>query len=360
MSDADRDGADQLGRMFELSLDLLCIANTDGYFVRVNPSFNRLLGWEDDELMSKQFIEFVHPDDQEPTRQRLTSLAKGQSVVDFKNRYRAKDGSWHWLAWRSAPADDGLIYAAARDITDAMQQQRLIEQQAQDLARSNADLEEFAYAASHDLSAPLRALGHLVRWIDDDMPEGIEGPVRRHVEELGIKVERMQELIDDLLAYSRVGRTAHDVVDVDTDRMVDEIIDLLSPPKSFQISHNALPVIRCEAAPLHQVLRNLIANAVAHHHRDDGSVQITAHDADDRWRFDVRDDGPGIPEHDIDRVFVRFVRLDAQSEGTGMGLPLVKKIVERGGGKVGVVSEPGKGTTFSFTWPKSPGSPEST
>lgn len=359
MSDAEVNDAHHLGRMFELSLDLLCIANTEGYFVRVNPSFERLLGWSEDELIRQPFIELVHPEDRAPTLKRLTGLARGETVVDFKNRYRAKDGTWHWLAWRSTPAENGLIYAAARDITSEMRQQQLIARQAKELARSNADLEEFAYAASHDLSAPLRALGHLVKWINDDLPEDVDGPVRRHVAELGVKVGRMQELIDDLLTYSRVGRTEHDVTEVDSARMVDEIVDLLSPPEAFTVTHEALPTIRTEAAPLHQVLRNLIANAIAHHDRPDGKVDIVASDEGDRWRFEVRDDGPGIPEHDLDRVFLRFVRLDAKSEGTGMGLPLVKKIVERGDGKVGVVSEPGSGTTFSFTWPKSPGTPES-
>jgi len=137
--------------------------------------------------------------------------------------------------------------------------------------------------------------------------------------------------------------------------MVDEITDLLSPPAGFTVAiDGALPVFTTGAAPLHQVLRNLIANAIGHHDRADGRVEVAAVERDTQWEFEVRDDGPGIPEHDIERGFARFVRLDAQSEGSGMGLPLVKKIVERGGGKVGVVSEPGKGTTFPFTWPKSP------
>lgn len=355
-NDDDRKRADRLSRMFELSLDLLCIANTDGYFERVNPSFKRLLGYEDAELLGCRFIEFVHPDDREQTLAHLAGLAEGQAAVDSKNRYRAKDGSWHWLAWRSAPADEeGLIYAVARDITEEMRSQELIARQAADLARSNADLEEFAYAASHDLQAPLRAIAHLAKWIRDDMPDDVEPGVRRNLDELGSKVGRMQDLIENLLAYSRVGHTAEDIVDVDVASMVTEITDLLTPPAGFVVAADGpLPTFTAEAAPLQQVLRNLIANAIAHHDRETGRVDIKAIDQGDHWEFQVRDDGPGIPEHDIERVFARFVRLDAQSEGSGMGLPLVKKIVERGGGRVGVSSEPGKGSTFTFTWPKSP------
>jgi len=350
--DEDRARADRLGRMFELSLDLLCIANTDGYFERVNPSFKRLLGYEEGELLSRRFIEFVHPDDRRQTLERLAGLSEGQAVIDFKNRYRAKDGSWRWLAWRSSPADeDGLIYAAARDITEEMNSQQLIARQAEDLVRSNADLEEFAYAASHDLQTPLRAISHLADWIRDDMPSEVDPSVRRHLEELSSKVARMQALIEDLLAYSRVGRTPEDVTSVDVDAMVGEITELLTPPEEFVVTAaGPLPTLTAEAAPLHQVFRNLIANAIAHHDRTTGRVEIKAVDRGDHWEFQVSDDGPGIPEHDIERVFARFVRLNAQSEGSGMGLPLVKKIVERGGGN----TEPGKGSTFSFTWPKSP------
>ena len=355
-NDEHRDRADRLGRMFELSLDLLCIANTDGYLVRVNPSFKRLLGYEEEELLSRPFLDFVHPEDQAETMKRLAGLSAGEAVTDFKNRYQAKDGRWHWLAWRSSPADDeGLIYAVARDITEEMEAQQLIARQAEDLARSNADLEEFAYAASHDLQAPLRAIRHLVNWIRDDMPADAGPNVQRHLEELATKTGRMRELIDDLLAYSRVGRAPHDVEDVDVNVMLDEIIDLLTPPQGFTVeAPGPLPTVTTEAAPLHQVLRNLIANAIAHHDRSDGRVEVAAEDCGAYWEFRITDDGPGIPGHDIERVFARFVRLDAQSEGSGMGLPLVKKIVERGGGKVGVVSEPGKGSTFSFTWPKRP------
>ncbi len=355
-NDEDRARASRLSRMFELSLDLLCIATPDGYFERVNPSFKRLLGYDDGELISRRFIEFVHPDDRRQTLDHLAGLAEGQAVIDFKNRYRAKDGSWHWLAWRSSPPDhEGLIYAAARDITEEMHSQQLIARQAEDLARSNADLEEFAYAASHDLQAPLRAIAHLAKWISDDMPSDIEPGVQRHLDELGSKVGRMQELIEDLLAYSRVGRTPEDVTSVDVEAMIGEITELLTPPTGFVVAKaGPLPTLAAEAAPLHQVLRNLIANAIAHHDREAGRVDIKAVDRGDHWGFEVTDDGPGIPEHDIERVFSRFVRLDAQSGGSGMGLPLVKKIVERGGGKVGVSSEPGKGSTFSFTWPKSP------
>ena len=344
----------RLERMFELSLDLLCIAGVDGYFKRVNPSFQQILGYEEDELLARQFIEFVHPDDRAQTVARVSELAEGQAVIDFRNRYRAKDGSWHWLAWRSSPADEeGLIYAVARDITDEVEAQQLIARQAEDLARSNADLEEFAYAASHDLQAPLRAITHLVEWIRDDAPEALDAKIARHLDELGLKARNMQHLVDDLLAYSRVGRRDQELEMVDVGEMIDAVVDLLSPPAGLEIRRGPeLPVFRTEAAALHQVFLNLIGNAISHHHRAEGAVTIDAEDKGDAWEFRVTDDGPGIDTEDLERVFDRFVRLDPQAGSTGMGLALVKKIVEREGGKVWVASESGTGSTFGFTWPK--------
>ncbi len=141
-----------LERLFNMSLDLLCIAGLDGYFKHLNPAFTTALGYQEEDLLSKGFIEFVHPDDHASTFAAVAQLAEGLDVVDFENRYLAADGSWRWLAWRSTSVpDEGLIFAIARDITEHKQLQELTARQAEELARSNADLEQFASIASHDL-----------------------------------------------------------------------------------------------------------------------------------------------------------------------------------------------------------------
>jgi PAS domain S-box-containing protein len=163
---------DELDRLFNLSLDLLCVAGADGYFKHINPAFEHVLGYSKEELLSRPFVEYVHPDDRPSTVTEMERLVQGLPVVDFQNRYLAKDGQYRWLAWRSTPAlDTGLIYAVARDITKEKRNQEIMKRTAEELARSNADLEQFAYVASHDLLAPLRAISNLSEWIEEDLAE---------------------------------------------------------------------------------------------------------------------------------------------------------------------------------------------
>ncbi len=344
----------QVDRLFNLSLDMLSIASGDGFFKRVNPAFERTLGYSREELMSRSFLEFVHPDDQEITREAMQQLLDGEPVVDFRNRYRAKDGSFHWLQWRSTPVDEeGLVYAVARDVTEERQTQELISRQAAELARSNEDLEEFAYAASHDLQAPLRAIDHLVGFISADLPDP-QPQVAEHLQRLRTRVRQMQELVEDLLTYSRAGKAAGEIREIDLTELVQEITRLISVPSGFEVKLIGKPRrLRTAVTPLEQVLRNLIANALKHHDRSEGEVRVSARRTDNMWEFAVADDGPGIPAEQRDRVFQMFQRLGGvEATGSGIGLALVKKVVERFGGRVWITADGDRGTTVRFTWPE--------
>jgi PAS domain S-box-containing protein len=347
---------DELDRLFTLSLDLLCIAGTDGFFKQINPAFERVLGYSREELLSRSFIEFVHPDDRAETLAEVENLAKGLPVVDFQNRYRAKNGEFRWLAWRSAPmAEKGLIYAIARDITDRKRMELLMARQSEELARSNADLEQFAYVASHDLRAPLRAIGNLSEWIEEDLSGELPDKVREHITTLRGRVTRMENLIDDLLKYSRAGHESGEICRVDSAEMIRDVASLLAPPDGFVIEAvPPMPVFDAAKAPLEQVFRNLIGNAVKHHDRPSGKIVVSARDLGEWFEFSVGDDGPGIPEQAHETVFKMFHKLESRDrvEGTGMGLALVKRIVECHGGEVHIASSPDRGSTFRFTWPK--------
>jgi PAS domain S-box-containing protein len=345
----------ELDRFFNLSIDLMCVAGTDGYFRHVNPAFERVLGYSRKELLSRPFVELVHPDDIGDTSEQVAKLARGHHVIDFANRYVKKNGELCWLAWRAAPLpDEGLIYAVARDITERRRIERLMARQAADLARSNAELEQFAYAASHDLRAPLRGIANLAEWIAEDMPAEVPAKVRQHLERLRGRVHRMEQMTEDMLVYSRVGRDPGEIRQVDVAALVAEVAALLAPPPAFDVRcQGAMPVFETAAGPLEQVLRNLIANAIKHHDRPDGEVVVRTKRHGPRYEFSLTDDGPGVPEEQREGIFRMFHKLESRDkvEGSGIGLALVKRIVEGHGGRVWVTAPAAGGACFHFTWP---------
>jgi PAS domain S-box-containing protein len=347
---------EDLARFFQLSLDLLCVAGTDGYFKRINPAFERVLGYSREELLRHSFVEFVHPDDREITLVQLAHLREGRNVIDFHNRYLAKDGRYRWLAWRSAPRPGtDVVYAVARDITEQKHTEELLARQADELSRSNADLTQFASTASHDLRAPLRTVANLAQWIEDDLGDRLPERSRKHLEELRQRVRRMEQLTDDLLTYARAGRRSGEIVEVDTAELVREVTDLLAPAAGWDLRMDSMPVLRTARAPLEQVFRNLIGNALQHHDRPPGRVEVRAKDLGDAFEFRVRDDGPGISPELAERAFEMFQQggaLGSGGNGSGIGLALVKRIVETQGGRVELQSGKGRGTTVLFVWPK--------
>jgi signal transduction histidine kinase len=219
------------------------------------------------------------------------------------------------------------------------------------------ELDQFAYAASHDLKAPLRGVANIAQWIEEDLGSQLNAQTGEHIRLLLGRVHRMEALIDGILAYSRAGRTPRQPETVDTGKLVHSIIDLLSPPDSAKIEiAPGMPEITTERLPLEQVLMNLISNAIKHGHTDRPAVaiRVAARDVGEVIEFTVTDDGPGIAPEYHERVWEIFQTLASRDkvEGTGVGLALVKKIVERRGGRVSLESEPGRGATFRVLWPK--------
>nr|WP_275973977.1 PAS domain-containing protein [Argonema galeatum] len=224
-----------------------------------------------------------------------------------------------------------------------------------DLEKRNQELDQFAYIVSHDLKAPLRAIANLSQWIEEDLQDLLTGDTRHQMNLLRGRVHRMEGLIEGILTYSRVGRvqTSKEIVDVGT--LLQNIIDSLAPPPTFTITvESEMPVFATEPLPLEQVFANLISNAIKHHHRTDGHIEISVQDRGDFYEFVVRDDGPGIDPQYHEKVFAIFQTLVPRDrvENTGIGLSLVKKIVEDKGGSVRLESHQDRGATFRFTWPK--------
>ena len=227
------------------------------------------------------------------------------------------------------------------------------------LARRNQDLDDFTHTVSHDLKAPLRAISNLSEWLATDLDLPADSETGKYVELLQQRVAKMQSLIDGLLAYSRVDRssdpTGASVDYVDVANLVQELVQALDVPPQFKVVIAPdLPTIQTERILLQQVFSNLITNAYKHHQSESGKITIAVElaSSDRPAKFSVSDDGPGIASEHRDRIFQIFQTGAGDSaNSSGIGLSIVKKIVERRGGELGFTSQIGEGTTFYFTWP---------
>ena len=225
------------------------------------------------------------------------------------------------------------------------------------LRKRNDELDQFAYVTSHDLKAPLRAIANLSEWIEEDLKDQLPEENQHQMHLLRGRVHRMEALINGLLEFSRVGRVQMPSAMVNVTTLLNEVIDSLGPPATFTIEvEPQMPTFMTKQLALQQVFSNLIHNAIQHHTRLDGYVKISVHDRLKHYEFAVTDDGPGIAREYHDKVFAIFQTLEARDhkESTGIGLAIVKKIVETEAGTITLESEVGLGSTFRFTWPKQP------
>ena len=223
-----------------------------------------------------------------------------------------------------------------------------------ELAEINEELNKFAYIVSHDLKAPLRAINNLSDWIEEDMGDNLPGEVQEHLTLMRQRVQRMQDLIDGILQYSRAGRSQSSRVAVNVQTLLDEIVSTLQVPPDFTIKIDDMPTLFTEQIKLEQVFSNLISNAIKYHDRPDGQVMVTCQPNGKFHQFTVSDDGLGIPAEHHERIFGIFQTIAARDtvESTGVGLAIVKKIVEDQHGEIWLESTEGEGTSFHFTWPK--------
>ena len=253
---------------------------------------------------------------------------------------------------------DALVTSIVRDITGRKQTEERLRALAADLERSNKELEQFAYVASHDLQEPLRMVASYTQLL----ARRYRGKLDHDADEfIGFAVDgarRMQELINDLLTFSRVGSRPLELQSVDTALIVDRVISDLEgaiEDSGATVTRDELPTVRADPTQVQQLFQNLIANAVKFRRPDVGPVvHVPARSHGNNWTFSVSDNGIGIEPQYLERIFVLFQRLHSRVEypGTGIGLSICKKIVERHGGAIRLESEPGRGTTFEFTLPQ--------
>lgn len=240
------------------------------------------------------------------------------------------------------------------DLTDVKRAEEALKSSHAELERSNQDLEQFAYVASHDLKAPLRSIEVLAGWLSEDLADYAEGDVQENLGLLKTRTARLNRLLDDLLAYSRVGRRVGALEPVDTRELVEDVFTMVAPEESFELTvADGMPRIATFRGPLEQVFRNLIGNAVKHHPSPAGRISVEAESIADGFVFSVADDGSGIPDEYAERIYQMFQTLQPRDEveGSGMGLAIVSRVVEWQGGRLW--HEPpgtGTGTVFRFEW----------
>lgn len=347
-------------RFFSLSLDMLCIADMDGFFKSLNPSWQKTLGYTEQELLAQPFLQFVHPEDRGLTLAEIQKLSQGIDTIEFENRYRCKDGSYRWLLWNAAPCvEEAIIYAVAHDITDRKQANETLEQRVKErtaqLEAANQELDSFSYSVSHDLRAPLRHIGGFVNALQQRLEHqgALTDPkVTHYLEVIQSSSQKMGQLIDGLLTLSRLGRRQLNQYPVELGQLVQTIIAQTQAPAGsdpyrrveFQVT--PLPTVMGDATLLQQVFSNLIDNAVkfsCHAHPARVAIGTLA----DGTLF-VQDNGVGFQMEHADQLFGPFQRLHSQQEfeGTGIGLAIVQRIVHRHGGAIWAESQPGRGATF--------------
>jgi PAS domain S-box-containing protein len=355
---------EELDRFFTLALDLLCIASTEGFFLRLNPEWERMLGYSLKDLMSRGYFDFVHPDDVVSTRAAMASLAAQENVCNFVNRYRCKDGSYRWIEWRSA-ATGGLLYASARDITERKmaeeeiaQLNRELQHRLEALEEATKELETFSYSVSHDLKVPLRAIDGFICILREEYGNLLAGEGKRYLEVVRKNTARMQRLIEGLLDFISLSRREMRMEEVDVGALAQEVFADLraaTPERDIRLCVGDLPAARCDRGMIHQALANLLDNAIkftgqsAH-----ASIEIGGDATDKEHIYFVRDNGIGFDMRYIDKLFGVFLRLHSpeEFEGPGVGLAIVKRIVGRHGGRVWAEGKEGEGATFHFALPR--------
>lgn len=243
-----------------------------------------------------------------------------------------------------------LIVATITDITQRKRSELKLKQ-------ANADLDEFTYVASHDLRSPLTGIGSLIEWIEEDLNGNVSEEVRNNFDRIKTRITRMEKLVDDLLAYARSGRQQTETKQIVLRQLIDNTLQLIAPPAQFKVTAGGyLGEITAAATPLETVLRNIISNAIKHHDRSQGEINITVTPEGSYCIFDIEDDGPGIPPAAHERIFKLFQTLANDDKNrSGVGLAVCKRMVEAHGGKIQVHSQEGRrGTRFRFWWPRFP------
>jgi PAS domain S-box-containing protein len=361
-------------RLIEASLDPLVTIGPDGRITDVNEATAKITGCSRPELLGTDFVDYFT--DPLKAQAGYQQVFREGTVRDYALEIRHKDGTKIPVLYNATVYRDDAgkvigVFAAARDMTEHLKSEEMIQrtydelevrvqERTSDLNKAveqletvNRELNDFAYVVSHDLKAPLRAISTLASILANDYREKLDADGQEQLELLTGRVKRMYNLIEGILQYSRIGRVSEEAAEnVDLNEVISQVIDLTSPPAHIRvIIDNQLPIISGDRTRLQQIFQNLIGNALKYMNKPQGEVHIGFTNDDGQMKFYVVDNGPGIEEKHFEKIFKIFQTLHPRDEieSTGIGLAIVKKIVEAYEGKIWVESTAGLGTTFYFT-----------
>ncbi len=339
----------------------LAVLDTELRYLRVNDCLAAMNGLPAAEHLGRRVTDVVPALAEQAVPGLRHVLATGEPIlnVEIGGETAAQPGVRRdWVEHWHPLTDDAERVVAVNVVTEEVTERKRMEEARRDkeeLRRQNEKLQQFASLVAHDLKTPLRAVDAMSGALEEDEGGRLSETGRGQLHLLRERVRRMSELIGGLLDYARAGHSGGEVGEVDTAALVAEVLQVCDVPAGFTVSVPPdMPRLYAERPPLQQVFANLVDNALKYHDRADGHVWVSVREAGEYYEFEVADDGPGIPPEYHDRVFQMLQRGPApkEREGTGIGLAVVKRLVEGVGGHIGLESVPGRGSTFRFSWPK--------
>lgn len=346
----------QLQGVFENIVDAYVIIDLTGNVLKMNDAAVGLLGFEDSN-QDFNLIEMVHPNELERVAESFKYLFNNGTLTDFNViiiTRKKEEKLVHINA--SIIYDNGSPVAAqgiVRDVTELktleIQKEKLLKK----LEKSNDELQEYAHIVSHDLKSPLRSIDALVNWIKDDNKDKLDEVSLQNFKLIETTLEKMEQLISDVLSYSSVGTNESEKVNVNLDEVITDLIEIMYKPDHVTVEVlNKLPTLKGDKTKLQQLFQNLISNAIKFIDKEKGFVKINVENLQTHYQFSIADNGMGIEKKFHDKIFKIFHSLNKSKDSTGIGLSIVKKIIDLHEGEIWLESEPGKGTTFFFTLKK--------
>jgi PAS domain S-box-containing protein len=368
---------EELDKFFTMSLDMLCIAGNDGYFKRLNPAWEKTLGYTREELLARPWVEFIHEDDRAASAAQASNLERGHDLVSFENRFRCRDGSYRWLLWTATFDPAGQrIYAIGRDVTERRRAQEAQEENAQRLVQLVRELElarhraedaarvkaDFLANMSHEIRTPMNAVMGMT---DLALATELSAEQRGYLRTVKDAARALLELVDDILDLSKIeaGKLELDRIEMDLRETIEDAIKVLAlraGQKGLELACRLSPdlpsVVLGDPGRIRQVVVNLVGNAIKFTERGEVvlDAEVASRDGDEvTIRVAVRDTGIGVPKDKRDQIFAPFTQADSSTTrrfgGSGLGLAIATQLVEMMGGRLSVESEVGKGSTFAFT-----------